>query len=567
MRDGHFRAWSLALVCASLGACKPKPLPNDPDAHVPLAAAPVWRNWSGDLVHRPRGDGENYYFSPTGRAELQKILRERPVGVKVRVSGQRHSQPPLVLADNRGGAPEAARTWVIDLSCYADLGPEGRDVFVLDAAGGKLTVNAGVREDQVDAFLTEHDLMLQTVTAGGFFSVGGMTAVDVHGGTVKAPIFAETASAFTVMGPDGGVTRIDGGSPAVGGVSPLQLARVSLGALGVVTAVTLDVLPRPYATTLVGGQQRFTLTTEDEFVAQYSKLVAEHDRLESFYNPYSHEFLVLWWDVKAAPARRKRNVARSVADACTVAEHGKFGAPLEGPAEEKLAEGSEQHIQLHGSDEAAKLMIGVAMDVIQGQVRAADRQHSDLWLSAAVQGMFMSYFVALPALDAAGLRRVWQGLAVVAGADTSAFRLAAPLEFRFLRGGDSLLAGTYTDTPGTMFVNFDLIAFVDPIPVSQYPAAMLDYFARVERAWVEMGGWPHNGKMYGFYDPAAPAGAGTTPFNPAYLGLLTERRRERVATFAAQRRVIDPEGVFCNAHLAALSLCGPAAPAATPGTP
>lgn len=560
--DGHFRAWSLALVCACFGACKPKPLPNDPDAHVPLASAPEWRNWSGDLVYRPRGDGQDYYFSPTSRAELQKILRERPAGVKVRVSGQRHSQPPLVLADNRGGGPEAARTWIFDLSCYADLGPEGRDVFVLDAPGGKLTVNAGVREDQVDAFLSAHDLMLQTVTAGGFFSIGGMTAVDVHGGTVKAPIFAETASAFTLMGADGSVTRVDASAPPIAGVSPLQLARVSLGALGIVTSVTLDVQPRPYATTLVGGQQKFTLTTEDEFVAQYSKLVAEHDRLESFYNPYSREFLVLWWDVEAAPRPRRRNAVRTVADACTVAEHDKFGAPLEVPVEERLAEGSEQRIQLHGSDEAASLMIGVALDVIVDQVRTADRQHSDLWLSAAVQGMFMSYFLELPALDAAGLRRVWRGLEVVARANTSAFHLAAPLEFRFIRGGNSLLAGTYTDTPGAMFVNFDLIAFVDPIPVSEYPAALLDYFARVERAWVEMGGWPHNGKMYGFYDPTAPPGVGTTPFNPAYLGVLTARRGDRVAAFAAARRVRDPEGVFCNSYLAALSLCEATAPSA-----
>jgi FAD/FMN-containing dehydrogenase len=57
-------------------------------------------------------------------------------------------------------------------------------------------VNPGAREDDVDAFLTKHDLMFKTVTAGGFFSLGGMTSVDVHGGTVDAPIFAETASSF-----------------------------------------------------------------------------------------------------------------------------------------------------------------------------------------------------------------------------------------------------------------------------------------------------------------------------------------------------------------------------------
>ena len=32
-----------------------------------------------------------------------------------------------------------------------------------------------------------HNLMLRTVTAGGFFSIGGMTGVDEHGGTIDAP--------------------------------------------------------------------------------------------------------------------------------------------------------------------------------------------------------------------------------------------------------------------------------------------------------------------------------------------------------------------------------------------
>lgn len=547
----------MAVAMALASACKADAPSNDPDAHVPLAAAPVWRNWSGDLVHSPHGDGANYYFSPTSRAELQKILAERPAGIEIRVSGQRHSQPPLVLADNRGGPPEAAKTWVIDLSCYADLGPEGREALSLDAKQGRLTVNAGVREDQVDAFLTAHDLMLQTVTAGGFFSMGGMTAVDVHGGTIDAPIFAETASAFTIMAADGSVTTIDEDSPPVAGLAPLQFARVSLGALGIVTSITLDVQPRPHATTVVGGQHAFKLATEDEFVARYLELVRDHDRLESFYNPYSHEFRVLWWNVEASPKQKKPNAKRTVADACTLAEKNMFGAPLEGPFVERFSEAVAQRIQLHGTREEAELMIGTAMAVIDEQVRHADAHHSDLWLQRAIQGMFMSYFLELPALDEAGLRRVWQGLQVVAQAGGHGFQLAAPLEFRFIRGGNSLLAGTYTTTPGAMFVNFDLIGFVDPIPVSEYPPALLGFFAGIERKWVELGAWPHNGKMYGFYDPAAPAGTATTPFDPGYLRALTERRRERVDAFAAHRRTRDPEGVFCNAYLEALALCGP----------
>jgi FAD/FMN-containing dehydrogenase len=552
------------LVGALACGCAPKILADDPNASVPLESAPTWSNWSGDLVYQPTSDGENYYFSPTTREELQTILAKRPAGMKVRVSGQRHSQPPLVLGDNRSTAPEAATTWIIDLSCYADLGPEGTAVFDLDAANGKLTVNTGVREDAIDAYLAANDFMLQTVTAGGFFSVGGMTAVDVHGAAIDAPIFAETASAFTIMGADGKVTTIDANTPAFGDWSPLQFARVSLGSLGIVTSVTLDVMPRPYATTLVGGKSRFTIETEAEFVSTYQKLLADHDRIESFWNPYSNEFLVLWWDIDEAPRRKKPNEPSEVASACTYAENDMFGAPYERPRIEKFAEGTERYVQLKGSPEEAKLLIDSAMDVIEIQDDEARRRHSDLWLQDAAQVIFMSYFIEMPGADDEGLRRVWQGLAAVSANESYEFRLAGPLEFRFIRGGNSALAGTYSTTSDALFVNLDLIGFVESMPASDYPAQMLDFFAKVEREWVELGGWPHNGKMYGFYDPTAPAGTYTAPFNPAYLQALTERRGERVEAFAAYRYSVDPEGVFCNDYLASLSLCGVVAKAEAP---
>ena len=70
------------------------------------ASAPVWSNWTGNLVHEPPTDGASYYFRPTNLAELKSVLTDAVAkGVTVRVSGQRHSQPPLVTNDNRGAVP------------------------------------------------------------------------------------------------------------------------------------------------------------------------------------------------------------------------------------------------------------------------------------------------------------------------------------------------------------------------------------------------------------------------------------------------------------------------------
>ena len=205
----------------------------------------------------------------------------------VRASGQRHSQPPLVADDNRNDPPQKPKSYLVDMSCYVDVGENGIE---LGPGANQVTVNPGVREDDVDAFLTKHDLMFQTVTAGGFFSLGGMTSVDVHGGTVDAPIVAETASSFTILGADGNLTTIDATSPSVDGWSPLQFARVSLGGLGLVTRMTLEVLPRPYATTLQGGTRRYLLKDKQAFVAEFKKQLtgpAKHSRIEVFYTPYA----------------------------------------------------------------------------------------------------------------------------------------------------------------------------------------------------------------------------------------------------------------------------------------
>ena len=70
MHESAFRSFAhpVALLTAGLLlACSVPEVPNDPNAKVPLESAPTWKNWSGDLVHRPTTDGESYYFSPTNR--------------------------------------------------------------------------------------------------------------------------------------------------------------------------------------------------------------------------------------------------------------------------------------------------------------------------------------------------------------------------------------------------------------------------------------------------------------------------------------------------------------------
>jgi FAD/FMN-containing dehydrogenase len=540
----------------------------DPDKSGASNSAPTWVNWSGNIVHEPPINGANYYFRPTDQAELKSVLADAVTrGVTVRVSGQRHSQPPLVIDDNRGTVPPLPTTYLLDMSCYADVVPGSKDLMVLGPEPNQVTVNPGAREDDLDAFLTRHNLMLDTVTAGGFFSIGGMTAVDVHGGTVEAPIFAEAVSAFTILGADGNETIINKQSEDGDGHSLLEFARVSLGALGIVTRITLDVLPRPWKNTLQGGTQRHRLTTKSDFVAKFKELLTgptKHTRLESFFTPYAAQFppnanfLVLWWDVVANPKSPVRNSAVQPRSACELSHEDKFGAPLIGIGEfgEAVVRAAQTTNPYWIPPAGPAEITAYAFLEIESQVRKANETFSDLWLAKSSRVIFMSYFIELPALDNKGLEKVWEGLDVVSVYVTKwgNFHIAAPMEFRFVKGGNSAMSGTFTKKADAYFVNLDLIGFVEPTKSSEYPAELLKFFAHVERKWVSLGGLPHNGKVFGFYDPTDRApDSYTPPFNKNFLSFITRQRIEArqapVQAFEKYRKTCDPNGLFYTRYL------------------
>jgi len=66
-----------------------------------------------------------------------------------------------------------------------------------------------------------------------------------------------------------------------------------------------------------------------------------------------------------------------------------------------------------------------------------------------VASCLMSYFIELPGLDRAGLGKAWEGLNVVNTHVTQSGKvhIAAPMEFRFVKGGDSPMSGTFTKNP------------------------------------------------------------------------------------------------------------------------
>ncbi|NEO54872.1 MAG: hypothetical protein F6K54_18395 [Okeania sp. SIO3B5] len=191
----------------------------------------------------------------------------------------------------------------------------------------------------------------------------------------------------------------------------------------------------------------------------------------------------------------------------------------------------------------------------QSWAKDANKTNSELWLEKGMPVIFMSYFIKLPNIDDSGLRKVWQVLQVVTDElqkEGNDFYIAAPMEFRFVKGGKSAMSGTYTEEEDVSFVNLDLIGFVGDKTVEKYPQKLLNFFAKVEQKWFEdYNGLPHHSKMYGFYDPKNP-NTSSGPFNPNFLAAFRARNSESWNRFKNFRNQLDPDGLFYNKYLRSL---------------
>lgn len=112
-------------------------------------------------------------------------------------------------------------------------------VVALDPTSGTVTVEAGMSYGQLCPYLDEKGFALHNLASLPHISIAGACATATHGSGVTNGNLATAVSALEIVTADGQVSNL---SRAKDG-NIFQGAVVSLGALGVVTKVTLDVQP------------------------------------------------------------------------------------------------------------------------------------------------------------------------------------------------------------------------------------------------------------------------------------------------------------------------------------
>ncbi|MEU0133986.1 FAD-binding protein [Streptomyces sp. NPDC006296] len=181
----------------------------DHSEHAPSARR---TNWAGNITF-----GAERLHVPASIAELQDLVA---AGTAVRALGTGHSFN--TVADTDGS-----------LISVAGL-PRRIEV---DRDARTATVSAGLRFGELTGELHRNGLALHNLGSLPHISVAGACATGTHGSGVRNRALAAAVSALELVTADGGIRTVERGDADFPG------AVVALGALGVMTRLTLDLVP------------------------------------------------------------------------------------------------------------------------------------------------------------------------------------------------------------------------------------------------------------------------------------------------------------------------------------
>ena len=178
----------------------------------------TWVNWAGEQRCSPA-----VVAAPRDVEELAEIVTaSAAAGRTVRVAGSGHSFTDAVLTDGT----------------LIDLGGLDR-VLDVDTATGRVRVEAGLTLHAASPLLHSHGLAFPNLGDIDTQTIAGATATGTHGTGAKLRNISAALHSVQILRADGTTVELDEETDPDG----WRAARVSIGALGIVTAVTLQLEP------------------------------------------------------------------------------------------------------------------------------------------------------------------------------------------------------------------------------------------------------------------------------------------------------------------------------------
>jgi L-gulonolactone oxidase len=237
----------------------------------------VWRNWAGDQACTPFES-----VRPRDRDQLAEVVAAAgEAGRVVSVAGGGHSFTEAALTEGT----------MLDLGALSGVIESDRDSGLVRVGGG--TILADLNEE-----LGRLGLAMENLGDIDRQTIAGAISTGTHGtGARLRNISAQVEAVELVLG-DGSLRELSGDDDL------LRAARVGIGALGAISAVTLRCVPAFVLRRVDAPCPR------EEVLDAFQQRADEHDHFELFTFPYADSALVLERNrVEEAPRPRGRAAA------------------------------------------------------------------------------------------------------------------------------------------------------------------------------------------------------------------------------------------------------------------
>jgi L-gulonolactone oxidase len=215
-----------------------------------------WRNWAGNQIAAPLAIDR-----PSSEDELVAIVKgAAAAGERVKVVGAGHSFTAIACTDGH----------LVDLTDY------GR-VLRFDPAACTVTVQAGITLATLNRELAVRKMALPNLGDIAYQSVAGATSTATHGTGGRFGNLSSQIIGLRLIAGDGSILDCSAAENA----DVLDVARVGLGALGVLSTVTLQCVP--------SFNLHAVETTEpvDRVLAEWDDHVDGNDHFEFFWIPHT----------------------------------------------------------------------------------------------------------------------------------------------------------------------------------------------------------------------------------------------------------------------------------------
>jgi L-gulono-1,4-lactone dehydrogenase len=252
-----------------------------------------WVNWAGDQSCRPAR-----IVRPGSREELaQTVAAEAAGGHRVSVVGSGHSFTEAALTDGV----------MVQLDAL-------RGVLDADPPSGLVRVGAGTRLSDLNEELAALGLAMENLGDIDRQTLAGAISTGTHGTGARLQNISARVEALELVLADGSVRSLS----TVTDPGLLRAARVGVGALGAIAAVTIRCVP---AFTL---HRVDTPRPREEVLDEFEQLADANDHFELFTFPYADNALVLERNRTVDPPRPRGRAAAYLND--VVLENWALGA-------------------------------------------------------------------------------------------------------------------------------------------------------------------------------------------------------------------------------------------------